>query len=141
MNCADELAQAVRDLEELNLQELRMRWRRHLSTKPPFRSADLLRRLLAFELQAAAYGGLSAELKQRLRAKSTATRKPVLQPGTVLTREWRGERHVVQVRDGEYEHLGTAYASLSEVARAITGARWSGPRFFGLGKAKRKPAA
>lgn len=133
--------QTLRELEQLNVDQLRMSWRRYLRCPPPVRSADLLRRFLAYKLQEAAYGGMRAELKQRLRAKSTATRKPALQLGTVLTREWRGETHVVEVQDGGFEHLGTSYASLSEVARAITGARWSGPRFFGLAKSDRKLAA
>ena len=141
MNGADQIEQGLAEMERLNLEALRTSWRRQLNSPPPVRSADLLRRLLASKLQEAAYGGMSAELKQRLRLKSAATRKPALQPGTVLTREWRGETHVVEVRDGSFEHLGTSYASLSEVARAITGARWSGPRFFGLAKSDRKLAA
>lgn len=141
MNGADQFEQGLAELDSLNLEALRMSWRRQLRCPPPVRSADLLRRLLAFKLQEAAHGGLPGELKQRLRAKSTSARKATLQPGTVLTREWRGETHVVEVRDGSFEHLGTSYASLSEVARVITGARWSGPRFFGLGKAERKLAA
>lgn len=141
MKGADELEKRLAELEQLNLEALRMSWRRQLHCPPPVRSADLLRRLLAFNLQEAVFGGMPAELKQRLRAKSTSAPKPTLQPGTVLTREWRGETHVVEVRDGSFEHLGTSYASLSEVARAITGARWSGPRFFGLAKPERKLAA
>jgi hypothetical protein len=97
----------------------------------------MLRRLLAFEIQAEVYGGLDAELRQKLRRAQTAVaKKPGLQPGTTITREWRGAQHEVQVIDGGFVHAGTTYESLSEVARAITGARWSGPRFFGLvGKA------
>jgi hypothetical protein len=89
--------------------------------------------MLAFELQAAVHGGLSPELKQRLRAKSgTAAKEPTLPPGTRIVREWRGERHVINVTQDGFEHRGTVYDSLSEIARSITGTRWSGPRFFGL---------
>ena len=140
MNGADNLEQKLRDLEELTLEELRLSWRRHFGVPPPSRSTDLVRRMLAFELQAAVYGGLSQELKKKLRAKSTASRKPALQPGTIITREWRGERHVVEVRDGSFEHLGVSYRSLSQIAQVITGAKWSGPRFFGLLEKDRKAA-
>lgn len=143
MIAASALDAALEELERDDLAGLREAWRRHLGVSPPpLRSRDLLRRVLAFELQAMVHGNLAPELKQRLRSASKAARqKPLLQPGTTLTRDWRGGRHVVQVQDGAYEHLGTTYASLSEVARVITGARWSGPRFFGLAKPERKLAA
>lgn len=129
---ADELELQLRELERLKLEGLRSVWRRHFGAPPRFRSTDLLRRMLAFELQAAVHGGLSPELKQKLRAKGSVPRKPALPSGTIITREWRGERHVIQVNDGSFEHRGITYRSLSEIARAITGAKWSGPRFFGL---------
>jgi hypothetical protein len=137
------LEEIIEGLDKLDLAGLRDNWRRHLRVPPPpLRSRDLLRRTLAFELQSALHGGLTPELKQRLRATSTSrTRKPALQPGTTLTRDWHGARHVVHVRDGSFEHLGTTYRSLSEVARVITGTRWSGPRFFGLGGAEAKASA
>ena len=97
---------------------------------PPFRSATP-RRSPAFELQAHFHGGLAADLKRRLRAAPAKPRSAALQPGTRLIREWRGERHEVAVLPRGFEHRGTHYDSLSEIARAITGARWSGPRFFG----------
>ena len=55
-----------------------------------------------------------------------------LKPGTVLTREWRGTLHKVHVLDPGFAHQGRTYRSLSEIARVITGTRWSGPRFFGV---------
>jgi hypothetical protein len=137
MNGTDELEQQLRELESMKLEGLRSVWRRHFGAPPRFRSTNLLRRMLAFELQAMTHGGLSAELKQKLRASRRASRKPRLQPGSVITREWRGERHVVLVRDGDFEHHGVSYRSLSHIARAITGAKWSGPRFFGLATDKR----
>ena len=58
---------------------------------------------------------------------------PRLKPGTSLTRIWKGVRYEVRVlADGGYRYRGTDYDSLSEIAREITGTRWSGPRFFGL---------
>jgi hypothetical protein len=137
---AEELEQTLRDLETQNLEALRETWSRHFGAPPRFRSTDLFRRMLAFELQAAAHGGLSPELKLKLRAKGTSNRKPRLQPGTVITREWRGERHVVHVQDGAFEHLGITYRSLSQIAQVITGVKWSGPRFFGLNNDQREAA-
>ena len=123
----------VEALARLDIDGLREAWRRQHGTSTPIRSRDLLRRMLAFEIQAEVYGGLDADLRQRLRrAAAAGATRPALQAGTTITREWRGERHVVQVTDNGFSHAGNTYRSLSEVARAITGARWSGPRFFGL---------
>ena len=123
----------IDEIERLDLQGLRDMWRRHLGAPPSIRARELLRRMLAFELQASVHGGLTPELKRRLRkGHALGPRRRALQPGTLLIREWRGERHTVQVLLDGFEHLGSRYASLSEVARAITGARWSGPRFFGV---------
>ncbi len=65
-----------------------------------------------------------------------------LKPGTTLVREWHGRTHTVLVlADGGFEHEGRRYASLTRLARAITGARWSGPRFFGLRRSTRSASA
>jgi len=136
-------------LPALSLDELRREWKRHLRTPPPAtRSRELLRGLIAWTLQDAAFGGLSADARRRLaRLADTLERKPghspppkpTLRPGTVLTREWRGTLHQVRVTADGFEHQGTRFASLSEIARIITGTRWSGPAFFGLtAPAKRK---
>jgi hypothetical protein len=97
---------------------------------------------LAWELQAKVHGGLSRRTQQRLaqmwQAK-TMTRE--VQPGMRLVREWNGNVHIVQVgEDGVIRWSGKAWNSLSEVARAITGTRWSGPAFFGLKQKKGKAA-
>jgi hypothetical protein len=47
-------------------------------------------------------------------------------------REWRGRTHAVVAVEGGFEHDGKVYASLTRIAQTITGAHWSGPRFFGL---------
>ncbi|SEK54759.1 Protein of unknown function [Roseovarius azorensis] len=97
-------------------------------------SQAFLRRFLAFEVQARCGGGLSkgflTDLERRV---SGAARPSALSPqaGGRLLREWNGVTHVVEVREDGYTWNGTRYPSLSAVARAITGARWSGPRFFG----------
>ena len=73
--------------------------------------------------------------RDRRRPKLTATR---LKPGTRLVREWRGEIHQVTVLDDGLEYRGSHYDSLSEIARSITGTRWSGPLFFGLRRARNR---
>ena len=102
---------------------------------------DLLIRLLAYRMQEQAYGGLSPATRKRLRelARKLETNPhaelsgtPRIKPGTRLIRDWGGRSHRVTVLDNSYEYAGKRYASLSQVARLITGTRWSGPLFFGL---------
>jgi hypothetical protein len=102
---------------------------------PTSMSQPMQRRFLAFELQAKAEGGLPAALRARLdRIVAGEERKasPTLQPGARLLREWNGTTHVVDVVPEGFLWNGAPHRSLSAIARAITGARWSGPRFFGL---------
>ena len=124
----------VEALSLLDVVGLREEWRRRFGTMPVMRSRDLLRRILAFEVQAESLGGLDPDVRRKLRRTdlTVARKKPGLQAGTCIVREWRGSRHQIDVVDGGFQHEGRNYASLSEVARAITGTRWSGPRFFGL---------
>ena len=120
---------------------MRDQWaRRWRDPTPPIQSADVLRRLLAWKIQAEIYGDLDPETLECLRRARDAVsdgRSPVelrhaLRAGAILVREWRGVAHRVLVLDSGFEHYGKRYGSLSEVARAISGTRWSGPRFFGL---------
>ncbi|MDU8913210.1 DUF2924 domain-containing protein [Aestuariicoccus sp. MJ-SS9] len=101
---------------------------------PKSLSQAFLRRFLAFELQSRRYGGLPkgflADLGHRARVRGAVS--PALQPGGRLLREWNGVTHEVEVMEAGYRWNRNTYRSLSAVARAITGARWSGPRFFGL---------
>ena len=123
----------VRAFEAMDLEALRAEWRRRFGAPPRLRSVDLLRRLLAWRLQADAYGDLDADLRRRLR--STAAPRRIdnrIRPGARIAREWQGRRYEVDVVEGGFIHAGARYASLSEIARAITGVRWNGPRFFGL---------
>jgi hypothetical protein len=106
----------------------------------------LLTRALAYRLQERTFGGLKPSTRRLLerigegRSSSqlmrvAAHRKTA--PGTVLIREWKGASHRVTVLDDGVIYRGRRHQSLSEVARAITGTRWSGPLFFGLkGRAK-----
>lgn len=117
----------------LNLDDLRARWRTHFGPPPRLRSAELLRLMLAWRLQARAYGGLDAETRQVL-----TRRGPVVPAGRALgigarlTRDWQGERIEVTVTADGFSWQGTSYKSLSALASTITGTRWNGPRFFGL---------
>jgi hypothetical protein len=101
----------------------------------------MLRLALGYELQARAKGGLSRTARQQLDGSGDARPQAMpLTPGLRLVREWQGKVHVVTVDDAGAIHWnGQRWKSLSEVARAITGTRWSGPAFFGL--KQRKAAA
>ena len=116
---------------------LKQEWRRVHGAEPPRIAASLLARALAFDVQCAAQGGAGARMRQRLMASGGgATRSsptPSLAPGTQLVREWGGASHHVLVEEkGRCSYKGQSFASLSAVARYITGAHWSGPRFFGV---------
>ncbi len=138
---AEELA-AIPDLPRAELIE---QWTASYGRPPP---KGLSRRLLeyaaAYHVQTQAYGGLSPALRRKLRRtdqprhrdKSASTPRTIvsrtLPPGTRLVREWYGKPYTVEVLESGFLCDGQRYRSLSEVARAITGAHWSGPRFFGL---------
>ena len=113
--------------------ELRARWS-ELTDKPvPKVRPALFRLALAWELQAASHGGLPRHLEQRLKALAGGNGEGAPAPGTRLVREWNGVLHTVMIgQDGAISWDGKTWNSLSEVARAITGTRWSGPAFFGL---------
>lgn len=101
-------------------------------------SQGMMRRFLAHELQTRRHGGLSRKAKAALTREGDAPVKPIaptLQPGGRLLREWNGVTHVVDVTEAGFKWRGKSWRSLSAIAREITGAHWSGPRFFGLKKA------
>lgn len=92
----------------------------------------LMRKLIAHERQVKAEGRLSPALRRRLADIANGRASSNLMLGAQLVREWRGERHTVDVDESGFLWRGQSYRSLSAVAEAITGAKWSGPRFFGL---------
>jgi hypothetical protein len=100
-------------------------------------SAVFMRHVLAFEAQAKVTGGLAKSFRNRLSkaasVKVQAEPPRALRPGSRLMREWNGVTHSVEVTEGGLVWKGAHYRSLSAIARAITGAHWSGPRFFNLG--------
>ena len=116
----------------LDLHGLRDAWPARFGPTPRLRSPDLLRRMLAWKLQVEAYGGLDADTRKLLAKGAVKPTGPVAHPGVRLVREWKGERHEAEVVDDGVFYRGERYASLSEVARRVTGVRWNGPRFFGL---------
>jgi len=135
-----DLARELAALVPLSLSQLRTRWTDTTDKPVPRVSAGLLRLALAWELQAAVHGGLSRPMRQKLEQMGRGnTETRALQPGMRLIREWNGTVHVVTVSDdGAIVWNDQSWKSLSQVARAITGTRWSGPAFFGL---KQKKAA
>ena len=125
----------------MRIVELRALYRQTFrSDSPKAFGPDLLRRSIAYRTQEKAYGGLDKVTSRLLRdlvaqyaknpGKLTLPRR--IKPGAVLVRKWKGERYRVMVTDQGFSYDGKPYESLSEIARLITGARWNGPRFFGL---------
>lgn len=141
-NARDPMAAELKQLEGLGVEALRDLWTRRFRTAPPvIRSGDVLRRLIAWKIQVEAFGDLDTGTSARIRALMrtgrngatvAGTTTVTLKAGLILVREWRGIEHRVLVLDQGFEHRNKRYKSLSEVARAIAGTHWSGPRFFGL---------
>lgn len=138
----------IRSLAALPVGELRQTWQRdHPRTAlPDWLPRDLLVRTIAWQVQATAHGDTAPAVTRQLDrlaaqlAKSgdlDLEREVRLKVGTKLVREWRGRTLQVLVLEDGYLFEDRRYASLSHVASAITGTRWSGPRFFGLKQRKR----
>lgn len=150
MNRGD-LTERLHALPGMEVSALRAEWKRLYRSQPPARiSRQLLELGVAWKLQEAELGGLSRAMARQLGGSadiSAAASEPrssiTVKLGSRLVRAWRGETHDVLVVEGGYEWRGQRWTSLSKIAREITGTRWSGPRFFGLEKArtKRKPMA
>lgn len=135
---ADQIAQKISALSKLNLLGLREKWREAFGKPPPSGlKQDLMVRQLAWRLQEEAFGGHDRETLKLLESFSRQDGTKVvlfrrLKPGTSVVREYQGVRHVVTISEGGFVWQDKTYASLSAIAREITGARWNGPRFFGL---------
>lgn len=130
-------------LRDLSPDELRKEWRRQYRNKPPRLSRDLLVRAIAYRIQELRYGSLSKATSRKLAAlgkahqlggKSAVKGAQEIRAGARLMREWNGRTHLVTVEEDGFLYAGRSYRSLTAIARNITGARWSGPRFFGLAK-------
>ena len=139
---SDDLEREIGELTDLLRPELVERWQNLYHANPPKGiSTRLMVRAIAYEIQAKHYGRLRPAIVRRLDkiagGKSggqagSAAMAPSLDPGARLVREWNGITHTVDVTDDGFEWQNQRYGSLSKIAREITGARWSGPRFFGL---------
>ena len=126
-------------LASLSPAQLREKWSELEGTNPPSVPPDLLRRLVAQRVQERRHGPLPVLVARELmrladgQPVSKAIRRPAkLTPGTRLVREWNGQTISVEVLEDGFAFADRSWRSLSEVARHVTGAHWSGPRFFGL---------
>lgn len=137
-----QMATEIGALAGLDINELRARWLKVTGRPAPkaFRT-EMLRKALAYEMQVAAFGGLSSSLKRQLRDLAKAAREDRfdeaigtthLKPGTMLMRVWEGKTENVMVTRDGYVWAGERYTSLSAIAKAITGTSWNGWTFFGV---------
>src|SRR5271165_2389642 len=149
---------SVASLSGLNVDQLRLQWRNHLGgIAPAHLPGWLIMRVLAYRIQAAAFGDLDRAMLRRLResgdgafepgsARPFATRGPTtregvgLKSGALLVREWNGRLERVMVLEDGFAWNGCVYRSLSQVAKAITGTSWNGHRFFGLKAVRNGPS-
>lgn len=161
---AESAERAIDRLHTLDGEALSIEWRNLFGRRPPRAlPKSLIVRALAYRLQALEYGDLdpnTLRVVQAYAAKSAQGRRgrvrvdrlhrttqthassgPSIKPGSILVREWAGELHRVMALEVGFAWNGSTYRSVSEVARAITGTRWNGPRFFGLGKEAREANA
>lgn len=132
----------IKELGGLGTDELRQRWTELYGMAPsPRISRELLVRAVAHRIQEEAHGGLGKSCQRQLSRLAVTlgeggslegVQSRSFKPGTKLIREWKGEVHEVVIAGGTYIWAGQHHRSLSQIARAITGTRWSGPRFFGL---------
>jgi hypothetical protein len=140
----------VAGLEGHDLNGLRRQWRAHLGGEPPpHLQRWLLMRVLAYRLQADAFGGLDKSIQRMLASKkerraavpfdrrAPQTRDGLgLKAGAMLVREWKGKLERVMILEEGFAWNGQTFGSLSQIARAMTGTNWNGHRFFGLLQAK-----
>jgi hypothetical protein len=124
-------------IRSLKPAELRLEWV----------SRDLLLLAVGYRIQELRHGGLGKATRRKLQTVAKALRTnghvgPMpnvsLKPGARLVREWHGRTHTVTVTEDGYEYAGASYPSLSTIAKQITGAHWSGPRFFGIASASKR---
>ena len=134
------LEDAAYDLTKLKREELTRAWKEHLHSDPPLRlRKEVMASLLAYRIQVREQGDLSQAARRRLKefieqldGKQGAGSSVTCKAGTRLVRSWKGELHGVTGLDEGFEYRGNRFATLSGIAREITGTRWSGPVFFGL---------
>jgi hypothetical protein len=133
------IEQQIAALAILSPAQLRETWARIDAAPAPSLPAPLLRRMIAQRLQEKRFGSIPALVTREIERigkgeQSTAAspQRLSLTPGTRLVREWNGRTIVVEVMEDRFRFADQTWRSLSEIARVVTGAHWSGPRFFGL---------
>jgi hypothetical protein len=141
------IVKRLASLSTLSLPALEDLWQQLFKKEPPPEiRKNLMLRIVGHRLQEQEFGGISDASGRRLRQLATTfeadpravvSNRPSIRPGTRLVRQWKEQVHVVEVETEGYEYRGARYENLSEIARLITGTRWSGPAFFGL---KAKPS-
>ncbi len=144
-----DIADEIAILEQSSTDTLKAEWRGRLTTEPPSHASDeYMRSVLAYRIQEGSGSKLSKARRRKLEGLAGAfetnpgyqpTSVTQIKPGVRLLREWNGETHEVAVLELGFEYRSTRYRSLSMIARVITGARWSGPRFFGLKRTGKEP--
>lgn len=139
------LEQQLGELPGMSPAQLRAKWRDCWRKPAPDIGPDLLRRGIAWKLQARVHGDLPSHIRRELERAAERLRRgeelidasrPSLKSGTRLVRSWQAKVHHVLVVDEGYEYEGRRFSSLTQIATAITGTHWSGPGFFGLKKRK-----
>ncbi|NKB54563.1 MAG: DUF2924 domain-containing protein [Rhizobiaceae bacterium] len=133
MSAREYIQEQVDNLEDLDLEGLRSVWRCCYGSPPGLRSIQLFRLMLAWRLQAQAFGGLEQSTMAQLNRKRSVRAEGLeLGAGVILRREWKGRNVEVVVEQNGFRWGGKTFVSLSAAATAIAGSRWNGPRFFGL---------
>ena len=134
----------VAGLDDMDLRQLRERWRELFDAEPPTYGRAMLMKRLAYRIQELAYGGLGEDVRNQMDRildgagydemgrKGNAKKQTGPVPGTLLIREWKGGRHEVTALENGFEYRGRRFRSLSAVAFHITGTKWNGPAFFGV---------
>ncbi len=134
----NDLPEGLREIATLDRKACVDCWTAAFDTPPPkYLSISFMQRVLAREMQIKALGGYPAQVRRALKAMTGGADRDgqaarAAPPGSFLMREWNGRTYRVEVTASGYVFDGQTYASLSTVAKRITGAHWSGPRFFGL---------
>ena len=133
----------VVQIEAMDRTDLCALWRRVIGGSAPANmSQTILKRILCFEVQMLGAGtsgqrdvaAVAKALRPRKNGGAAGGPRVRLKPGARLMREWNGTTHLVEMHEDGLHWQGQVYKSLSAIARQITGAHWSGPRFFGLSK-------
>lgn len=145
-----EVSEQLKTLPGMAKAALCKRWQELFKSAAPKRlRKEIMLRILAYRIQEEAYGGLNPKIRKRLHQiagsmsnnpKAAIADTARAKPGTRLIRSWQGKTHTVTIEESGYQYQGRRYRSLSEIARLITGTRWSGPLFFGLKKRPSKVA-